>query len=132
MKEAPGASLQTVVANCLVRTPILSPTMAVWGSVGGNVSGEADARARWRRLRLTRPQVYKAARLLGLSAREASVALHFINDRSRCETARRLGLSTSTINSYAERIYIKLGVHSKTQLTKTVFDEAWQRLLREP
>jgi DNA-binding CsgD family transcriptional regulator len=53
-----------------------------------------------------------------LSPREREVAVGIVNGRSRSDIAARLGITASTVATLTKRLYRKLGVHSKTQLTK--------------
>ena len=53
-----------------------------------------------------------------LSPREREVAVGIVNGRSRADIALRLGITASTVATLTKRLYRKLGVHSKTQLTK--------------
>lgn len=53
-----------------------------------------------------------------LSPREREVAVGIVNGRSRADIASRLGITASTVATLTKRLYRKLGVHSKTQLTK--------------
>jgi DNA-binding CsgD family transcriptional regulator len=53
-----------------------------------------------------------------LSPREREVAVGIVNGRSRADIAVRLGITASTVATLTKRLYRKLGVHSKSQLTK--------------
>lgn len=53
-----------------------------------------------------------------LSPREREVAVGIVNGRSRADIAERLGITASTVATLTKRLYRKLGVHSKSQLTK--------------
>jgi DNA-binding CsgD family transcriptional regulator len=53
-----------------------------------------------------------------LSPREREVAVGIVNGRSRADIATRLGITASTVATLTKRLYRKLGVHSKSQLTK--------------
>lgn len=53
-----------------------------------------------------------------LSPREREVALGIVNGRSRSDIASRLGITSSTVATLTKRLYRKLGVHSRTQLTQ--------------
>ena len=53
-----------------------------------------------------------------LSPREREVAVGIVNGRSRADIAMRLGITASTVATLTKRLYRKLGVHSKSQLTK--------------
>jgi DNA-binding CsgD family transcriptional regulator len=52
-----------------------------------------------------------------LSPREREVAVGIVNGRSRTDIADRLGITVSTVATLTKRLYRKLGVHSKSQLT---------------
>lgn len=52
----------------------------------------------------------------GLSRREQEVVLCLFDDLNEYATAKRLGLAQSTVHTYIERLYRKLGVNSRTQL----------------
>lgn len=53
-----------------------------------------------------------------LSPRERQVAVGIVNGRSRADIALKLGITSSTVATLTKRLYRKLGVHSKSQLTK--------------
>lgn len=52
-----------------------------------------------------------------LSPREREVAVGIVNGRSRADIASRLGITASTVATLTKRLYRKLGVHNKSQLT---------------
>jgi DNA-binding CsgD family transcriptional regulator len=52
-----------------------------------------------------------------LSPREREVAVGIVNGRSRGDIADRLGITASTVATLTKRLYRKLGVHSKSQLS---------------
>ena len=52
-----------------------------------------------------------------LSPREREVAVGIVNGRSRSDIADRLGITASTVATLTKRLYRKLGVHSKSQLS---------------
>ncbi len=54
----------------------------------------------------------------GLSKREQSVLLHALNGLSNKEIARQLGLEASTVATYRERAYRRLGMSRHTDLVK--------------
>ena len=65
------------------------------------------------------PVVDEASEEAGsLSPREREVAVGIVNGRSRADIATRLGITASTVATLTKRLYRKLGVHSKSQLTK--------------
>ncbi len=51
-----------------------------------------------------------------LSKRELEVITLLFQDRSEAEIAKKLHISSSTVKSHKERIYSKLGIHSKVEL----------------
>ena len=53
----------------------------------------------------------------GLGTREQQVLQQVINGLSQKEIAKHLGISISTVNTYIQRIYEKLHVHSRAQAT---------------
>ena len=53
-----------------------------------------------------------------LSPREREVAVGIVNGRSRADIAAKLGITASTVATLTKRLYRKLGVHSRTQLTR--------------
>ena len=58
---------------------------------------------------------------LGLSPREAEIVRLVFDDLSKPEIARRLNLAPSTIHTYLQRLYRKLGVKSRGELMTLVF-----------
>lgn len=52
----------------------------------------------------------------GLTAREAEVALLLARGTSNRQIARRLEISPHTVRTHAERIFVKLGIHSRKAL----------------
>jgi DNA-binding CsgD family transcriptional regulator len=65
------------------------------------------------------PQLPSAATLreaLGLTVREAQVALRLAAGQSDSAIARELGISAHTVRHHVERIFLKLGVHSRKAL----------------
>jgi DNA-binding CsgD family transcriptional regulator/predicted transcriptional regulator len=53
-----------------------------------------------------------------LSPRERDVAVGIVAGRARSEIAARLGITPSTVATLTKRLYRKLGVHSRTELTQ--------------
>lgn len=53
-----------------------------------------------------------------LSARERDVAVGIVAGRARSEIAARLGITPSTVATLTKRLYRKLGVHSRAELTQ--------------
>jgi len=53
-----------------------------------------------------------------LSARERDVAVGIVAGRARSEIAARLGITASTVATLTKRLYRKLGVHSRAELTQ--------------
>ena len=67
----------------------------------------------WERIRLS----------LKLSAREVEVTQHIFDDnKSEC-IAMILGISVHTINTYLQRLYVKLDVRSRSQLILRIFKD---------
>jgi DNA-binding CsgD family transcriptional regulator len=65
------------------------------------------------------PQLPGAAELrdaLGLTAREAQVTLRLAAGQGDAAIARELGISAHTVRHHVERIFLKLGVHSRKAL----------------
>ncbi len=65
------------------------------------------------------PRLPSAAELheaLGLTAREAQVALSLAAGQGDAAIARELGISAHTVRHHVERIFLKLGVHSRKAL----------------
>jgi DNA-binding CsgD family transcriptional regulator len=59
---------------------------------------------------------------LGFSPRELEVALCVINDLSESRTAQYLHISNGTVHAHLQRIYAKVGVHSRAALVALVFE----------
>ena len=57
-------------------------------------------------------------RVAALSSRERTVALQLREGRNRRQIAEALGISTNTVATLVKRLYVKLGVLSKTELAK--------------
>ena len=53
---------------------------------------------------------------LHLSSREVEITQSVFDDEHENQIAQRLGMSTHTVHTHLERLYHKLGVHSRTQL----------------
>lgn len=66
-----------------------------------------------------RPTAHAAAAVL--TAREHEVLTLLAQGLSQKEIARHLYLSPKTVNTYTERLYEKLGVHSKSQAVAAAF-----------
>ena len=58
------------------------------------------------------------AKRTSLSARERDVAVGIVAGRARSEIAARLGITPSTVATLTKRLYRKLGVHSRAELTQ--------------
>lgn len=63
------------------------------------------------------------ARAHGLSDRETEVFLLLAQGRSRRFIADELFITEGTVSKHSQRIYEKLGVHSKQELLSVVLDE---------
>jgi len=60
-------------------------------------------------------------RVLRLSPREATIADLAVGDNSDDMIAQQLGISRHTVHTHLDRIYTKLGVHSRCQLAVRIF-----------
>ncbi|MGV8084072.1 MAG: response regulator transcription factor [Coriobacteriia bacterium] len=72
------------------------------------------------------PEHAATARLreeFGLSPREIEVLELLVENRSMGEIERSLHVSTNTVKTHTQRIYQKLGVHSKAELIELLADE---------
>lgn len=58
--------------------------------------------------------------LHGLTPREAEVALHLATGASRDRIARELGLSPHTVRAHTEKVFMKLGVSSRSAVAATL------------
>lgn len=66
---------------------------------------------------ILRPQDWERIRLsLRLSLREIQIAQHIFDDQKTECIAIELGISYHTVNTYLQRLYFKLDVHSRPQL----------------
>lgn len=70
---------------------------------------------------ITRGELAAVAGALGLSPRESELVECFFQDETGAAVARALGLSESTVHTYRERLYRKLGVASPCQVLAVVF-----------
>ena len=70
------------------------------------------------------PSVPALRKAHGLTAREAEVALLLARGASNAEAARRLGISSHTVRTHAERIFGKLGIHSRKALALRFLEDA--------
>lgn len=61
-----------------------------------------------------------AARLAGLSAREADALACFYQGMDMRETSEAMYIAEATAKTYAKRVYAKLGVHTRAQLVEFV------------
>lgn len=61
-----------------------------------------------------------AATMRRLSPREREIALLLVNGMSRPEIARKLGVSGNTVGTIAKRIYAKLGVRRRVELSNRI------------
>ncbi|HVE79315.1 MAG TPA: LuxR C-terminal-related transcriptional regulator [Gemmatimonadaceae bacterium] len=66
---------------------------------------------------LSRPQLMTR---YGLTAREADVALELAHGKSNAAIAAALGISAHTARHHAEKIFLKLGVHTRGEVTRMV------------
>ena len=51
-----------------------------------------------------------------LTNREVEIAVKLIGGASKTKIAKALNISTSTVKSHVEHIYLKLGIHNKIEL----------------
>jgi DNA-binding CsgD family transcriptional regulator len=58
-----------------------------------------------------------------LSDREHQVAIGIVGCRSRREIAEKLGITDSTVATLTKRLYRKLGVHSRAELTRRIIGQ---------
>jgi DNA-binding CsgD family transcriptional regulator len=58
--------------------------------------------------------------LYGLTPREAEVALHLATGASRDRIARDLGVSPHTVRAHTEKVFLKLGVSSRSAVAATL------------
>jgi DNA-binding CsgD family transcriptional regulator len=58
-----------------------------------------------------------------LSPRELTVARIFCDGRTYKDVARRLGIAPATVRHHLRHIYVKLGVTTKSELIRLVYDE---------
>ncbi len=62
-----------------------------------------------------------------MTEREWQVAVLVADGKVNKEVAAELALSPATVKSYMDTIYVKLGIHSRVELAKWV----WERQERE-
>ena len=60
---------------------------------------------------------------LNLSTREIQVVMQIFDDNTELAIASNLGISSSTVHTYTERLYRKLGVRDRVQLVVRVTRE---------
>jgi DNA-binding CsgD family transcriptional regulator len=65
----------------------------------------------------------RVAPVLGLSPRETQVLTCVLAGLTEAGIAQALGISTHTVHTHLERLYRKLGIHSRTQLLLVVVNE---------
>ena len=58
----------------------------------------------------------------GLSDREMDIAVLVAQGLTNIQVAHRLGLSPRTVGAYLQRIYAKLEVHSRVEMTNAIRD----------
>ncbi|MCI4061295.1 AAA family ATPase [Micromonospora sp. R77] len=80
------------------------------------------ARALLRRLGVRTTRARPAAGPLDLSPREEEVARLVAEGLSNAEVSRRLFISPRTVTTHLQNIYVRLGVSSRTALTRYVLD----------
>jgi DNA-binding CsgD family transcriptional regulator/tetratricopeptide (TPR) repeat protein len=96
---------------------LATAALAVFESLGAAPSADR-ARGLLRRLgHRTRPGTRKGA---GLSERETQVAFLVAQGLSNAEVAARLFVSRRTVTTHLERIYRRLGISSRAELTRIV------------
>ena len=61
--------------------------------------------------------------LLKLSKRQLAIVKLVFDDQCDSEIAQTMGISRHTVNSHFGRLYQKLGVHSRVQLSILVFSQ---------
>ena len=83
----------------------------------------ADA-ARRSRIVLSEAEWGAVAGGLGLSDRELQIVRCIFDDRKEQAIAARLGISANTVRTHLVRVYGKLGVHSRNQLSLRVMAAA--------
>jgi len=80
---------------------------------------------------ILKPEEWMQARLsLKLSMRELEITQHIFDDHKAEHIAEDLGLSVHTVNTYLQRIYFKLEVHSRSQLVLSVLKSHLEHLAR--
>jgi DNA-binding CsgD family transcriptional regulator len=70
------------------------------------------------------PDRTEALVVMGLSEREAEVALTLVRGQTTAEAAVELGISAHTIQDHVRRVYDKLGVHSRQELAARLLGAA--------
>jgi DNA-binding CsgD family transcriptional regulator len=85
----------------------------------------ARARRALRELGLAAPIRAARSRGAGLSEREREVACLVAQGFTTAEVARRLCISYHTANTHLKRIYARLGLGSRTALTRYVVHAGW-------
>lgn len=100
-KDRPQAICQAVMALCECRIP---------DDVRFSTESAAEAHRR-----LSEEQQVNPVRAVMLSPREEEVMTWIDLGKSSSWIAKRLNTSESTIKTYAQRIYTKLGVHTKVE-----------------
>ena len=69
--------------------------------------------SRWREIK----------RILRISPRESEIIRYIMTGEDEALIASRLGISTHTVHTHLERLYIKLKVNSRSQLIVRIFAE---------
>lgn len=143
VRPAPGTrhsypSAVEIVAGMLARTfaeagaavvPALTVTdpasaEVYWLRAERVVGGDGRARGLLLLERACPPDQTDALRALGLSPREAEVALALVRGQTAFEAAAELGISAHTVQDHTRHLYEKLGVHSRQELAARLLGAA--------
>ena len=77
----------------------------------------------WRWFVLTSEQWQALAVALSMSKRESEVARFLLEGLGEDDIALRLGIARRTVHAHIERLYRRLGIHSRTDLILRIFRE---------
>ena len=67
-------------------------------------------------------KVARVTRCYELTRRERQVLEHLVRGRTEKRVAAKLGIRLDTVRTHVAHIYLKLGVHSRSELFALIYD----------
>jgi len=86
-----------------------------------NTAGPTETKEPERRVRMTASETYEAYRLLGLTNREAELAILIEQGLSNGEIAAELNISETTVKKHISNIFEKLEINKREQIKEKLF-----------